>query len=170
MSVAVNIQLHVQWHSTNREVYKCLWYWGAFGSRKIRKIKLFKELLVRSGSQDTSLADDVCSRFDLTGKLPSSHVFDFSSDQLACQSGFLEVCRSVDGSDSDESWPSSTPCFFCFSVLPSPTVRPATPTEAKETLASKRTHRCSSSQMPRCFVNFLVWFLDVFSWLVSHKN
>ena len=41
-----------------------------------KRILLFKELLVESGSTDSNLHEDMCTGFDLTGKLPLSNVFE----------------------------------------------------------------------------------------------
>ena len=56
--------------------------WKASLSSRIRKvldskrILLFKELLIKSGSTDLNLHEDMCTGFDLTGKLPLSNVFE----------------------------------------------------------------------------------------------
>ena len=42
---------------------------------KNKRLLLFKELLLESGSEDLNLVEDICQGFDLTGKLPASHHF-----------------------------------------------------------------------------------------------
>jgi hypothetical protein len=41
-----------------------------------KQLLLFGELLAEAGSKDTNLVEDICNRFDLTGKLPASNHFD----------------------------------------------------------------------------------------------